>query len=237
MPVAFQIPGDDVTTVSAALYPPEDPAAEILFVLAHGAGAGHFSPFMTSYAKALADAGLTVVTFNFPYIEARRRTPDRAPVLEEAFRRAVTGAVNHRQVRATHLFIGGKSMGGRMATHLGASLDRWPQATPLPSGIVVFGYPLIPMGGSRKSDRVTHLGAIAVPTLIVQGTRDSFGGPDQIATAIAGTTGGGAERIEVLPVEGGDHSFAVPKSSGRSQADVHAGIQRDVVSWMKRVIK
>ncbi|MGH9386550.1 MAG: alpha/beta hydrolase family protein [Vicinamibacterales bacterium] len=234
-PIAFQLPGDVETTVSAALYPAEEPAAEILLVLAHGAGAGHFSPFMTSYAKAFADVGVTVVTFNFPYLEARRRTPDRAPVLEDAFRRAVTGAVNHRHVRATHLFIGGKSMGGRIATHLGASLDRWPVGTPTPSGIVVFGYPLIPMGGRSKSDRVTHLGAIAVPTLIVQGTRDSFGGPDQIASALASTSGEGAKRIEVLRVEGGDHSFAVLKSSGRTQAEVHTEIQRDVVAWMKKV--
>jgi uncharacterized protein len=235
MPVAFQIPGDDETTVSAALYPPEEPSADILFVLAHGAGAGHFSPFMTSYARAFAEAGVTVVTFNFPYLEARRRTPDRAPVLEDAFRRAVTGAVNQRHVQARHLFIGGKSMGGRMATHLGASLDRWPKDTPQPAGIVVFGYPLIPIGGSRKSDRVTHLGAIGVPTLIVQGTRDTFGGPDQISAALETAGGNAPERIEVLSVEGGDHSFAVLKSSGRAQTDVHSQIQRDVVAWMKRV--
>ncbi|MGH9204907.1 MAG: alpha/beta family hydrolase, partial [Vicinamibacterales bacterium] len=82
---------------------------------------------------------------------------------------------------------------------------------------------------------VTHLGAIAVPTLIVQGTRDSFGGPDQIASALASTSGEGAKRIEVLRVEGGDHSFAVLKSSGRTQAEVHTEIQRDVVAWMKKV--
>ncbi len=212
-----------------------EPSAEILFVLAHGAGAGHFSPFMTSYARAFAEAGITVVTFNFPYLEARRRTPDRAPVLEDAFRRAVAGAVNQRHVQAKHLFIGGKSMGGRMATHLGASLDRWPKDTPRPSGIVVFGYPLIPIGGNKKSDRVTHLGAIEVPTLIVQGTRDTFGGPDQIGAAKETAGGHAPERIEVLSVVGGDHSFAVLKSSGRAQADVHSEIQRDVVEWMKRV--
>jgi predicted alpha/beta-hydrolase family hydrolase len=143
--------------------------------------------------------------------------------------------VNHRHVHATHLFIGGKSMGGRMATHLGASLDRWPPATPLPSGIVVFGYPLIPIGGSRKSDRVSHLSAIGVPTLIVQGTRDSFGGPEQITAAVDSTAGDGAKRIEVLSVPTGDHSFAVLKSAGRSQAETHASIQRDVVEWMRKV--
>lgn len=221
--------------MSAALYAPEDPSTEILLVLAHGAGAGHFSPFIASYARAFADLGVAVVTFNFPYMEARRKTPDRAPVLEDAFRRAIVGAVSHRHVHAKHLFIGGKSMGGRIATHLGASLDQWPSGTPPPAGIVVFGYPLIPMGGRGKSDRVTHLGAIGVPTLIVQGTRDSFGGPDQITAALATTSGDGARHIEVLPVPTGDHSFAVQKSAGRSQAETHAAIQRDVVEWMKRV--
>jgi uncharacterized protein len=235
MPVAFQIPGDNETTLSAALYPPEGPSAEILLVLAHGAGAGQSSPFMTSYARAFAAAGIAVVTFNFPYLEARRRTPDRAPVLEDAFRLAVTGAAQHEMAAAKHLFIGGKSMGGRMATHLGASLDRWPAHTRLPSGIVVFGYPLIPIGGSRKSDRVTHLGAITVPTLIVQGTRDTFGGPDQIKAALASAGGNASSHIEVSTVEGGDHSFAVLKSSGRTQPDVHGQIQSDVVTWMKNV--
>ncbi len=123
-----------------------------------------------------------------------------------------------------------------MATHLGASLDRWPQGTPQPSGIVVFGYPLIPIGGRGKSDRVTHLGAIAVPTLIVQGTRDSFGGPDRIAAALA-TAGGSAQRhiAGLDALRAAITRSAVLKSAGRAQADVHAQIQRDVVAWMKRV--
>ena len=99
-PVAFKLPGDPDTTVAAALYAPEgDRTLDALFVFAHGAGAGHFHPFMTSYASALAARGITVVTFNFPYMEKKRRTPDRAPVLEDAFRRAVAGAVEHRHVQ------------------------------------------------------------------------------------------------------------------------------------------
>ena len=102
-PVAFQLPGDPNTTVAAALYAPEpDRSIDALFVFAHGAGAGHFHPFMTSYARALRRRGVTVVTFNFPYMEKRRKTPDRAPVLEDAFRRAIAGAVAHRHVRASH---------------------------------------------------------------------------------------------------------------------------------------
>jgi predicted alpha/beta-hydrolase family hydrolase len=186
---------------------------------------------MTGYAEGLANRGVTVVTFNFPYLEKRRKTPDRAPVLEDAFRRAVAGAVEQRHVRASKLFIGGKSMGGRIATHLGASLDKWPQV-PRPSGIIAFGYPLAPPRSRRTGDRVTHLKALTVPTLIVQGTRDPFGGPDEVIEALADAPT--PPPIEVLPVEGGDHSFAVLKSSGRDQAVVHADIQDAVAAWIQK---
>ena len=231
-PVAFKLPGDPDTTVAAALYPAEgDRQLDSVLVFAHGAGAGHFHPFMSSYASALAARGITVVTFNFPYMEKKRRTPDRAPVLEEAFRRAVVGAVEHRHVKASKLFIGGKSMGGRMATHLGAYLDKWP-AVPKPSGIIAFGYPLSPPRGKRTGDRVAHLKALTIPTLIVQGTRDPFGGPDEVKEAIF--EGGARPPIEILPVDGGDHSFGVLKSSGRDQNAVHAEIQDAVAAWIKK---
>lgn len=242
-PLAFQLPGDPETTVAAALYAPaEDRNLDALFVFAHGAGAGQFHPFMTGYAEGLANRGVTVVTFNFPYMEKRRKTPDRALVLEEAFQRAVLGAVGQRHVRASKLFIGGKSMGGRIATHLGSSLAplsgapednavKWPDA-PLPSGVIALGYPLAPPRSRRTGDRVTHLKALTVPTLMVQGTRDPFGGPDEISEALADAPT--PPSIEILPVEGGDHSFAVLKSSGRDQAVVHADIQDAVAAWIKK---
>ena len=230
-PAAFKLPGDADTTVAAALYTPEgERQLDALFVFAHGAGAGHFHPFMATYASGLAARGITVVTFNFPYMEKKRRTPDRAPVLEDAFRRAVLGAVEHRDVKASKLVIGGKSMGGRMATHLGAYLDKWP-AVSKPSGIVAFGYPLSPPRGKRTGDRVAHLKQLTIPTLIVQGTRDPFGGPDEIKEALADADT--PPPIEILPVEGGDHSFAVLKSSGRDQNLVHAEILDAVAEWIK----
>jgi uncharacterized protein len=231
-PVAFKLPEDPDTTVAAALYAPNaERDLQALLVFAHGAGAGQFHPFMSGYAEGLANRGVTVVTFDFPYMEKRRKTPDRAPVLEDAFRRAVVGAVEQRHVRASKLFIGGKSMGGRIATHVAASLNKWPQA-PQPSGVVAFGYPLAPPRSKRTGDRVTHLKTLTVPTLIVQGTRDPFGGPDEITEAIADASPQPA--IEVLTVEGGDHSFAVLKSSGRDQAMVHADIQDAVAAWIAR---
>jgi predicted alpha/beta-hydrolase family hydrolase len=142
----------------------------------------------------------------------------------------VLGAVEQRHVRASRLFIGGKSMGGRIATHLGASLDKWPEAPP-PSGVIAFGYPLAPPRSKRTGDRVTHLKCLKVPTLIVQGTRDPFGGPDEVSEALADAAA--PPPIDILPVEGGDHSFAVLKSSGRDQAVVHAEIQDAVAAWIK----
>lgn len=206
-----------------------DASLDALFVFAHGAGAGQHHQFMTSYAKGLAERGINVITFDFPYMEQKRRTPDRAPVLEEAFRQWIRRAVDDPRVKASRLFIGGKSMGGRIATHLGSSLDKW-AGVPALSGIIAFGYPLAPPRSKRTGDRVTHLKTLTVPTLIVQGTRDPFGGPDEVTEAVF--EGGARPPIEILPVEGGDHSFAVLKSSGRDQHAVHEEILNAVASWI-----
>ena len=144
---------------------------------------------------------------------------------------AVAGALAHRHVRSRRLFIGGKSMGGRIATHLVARPDRWPEGIPQPSGVVVLGYPLAPPS-RRAGDRVSHLIALTVPTLIVQGTRDVFGGPDELRDAVSGGTGP-RPPIDIHAVDGGDHSFGVLKSSGRSQESVHAAIQDAIVEWIR----
>jgi len=218
-PVAFHVPGDAALTQSAMLYQ-ADPASRLhaLLVLAHGAGAGQSHPFMVRYARGLAAHGLDVVTFNFPYMETGRRAPDRAPVLEDAFRRAIVGATAHRHVDASRLFIGGKSMGGRIATHVAARPDAWPSEAPPLDGVIVFGYPLNPPGGSRSSpDRVSHLLTLTTPTLIVQGTRDNFGSPEDLRAAVSGSP---HNAITIHAVEGADHSLAVRR--GRPSADASA---------------
>ena len=220
--------------MSPIFYPAEGTPLDALFVFAHGAGAGQAHPFMTGYARALAARGVTVVTFNFPYMENKRRTPDRAPALEDAFRCAIGAAVAQVTTNASRLFIGGKSMGGRIATHLGANQDQWPHA-PKPSGVIAFGYPLAPPRSKRTGDRVAHLKVLSVPTLIVQGTRDPFGGPDEVREAIADAHP--APPIDVMTVESGDHSFAVLKSSGRDQAGVHTEIQDAVAAWISEITK
>jgi predicted alpha/beta-hydrolase family hydrolase len=202
--VSFDVPGPDGAAHPARLYPAHRSSARrVLLVLAHGAGGGQSHPFIVRYAQGLAERGLDVVTFDFPYIRAGRRAPDRAPVLEDAFRHVVMGAGTRREFNAHQLFIGGKSMGGRIATHLAAAPDLWPDKAPPLAGVVVFGYPLNPPGGpsKRSPDRVSHLARIVVPVLIVQGTRDTFGGPDAIRDAMPNAT--------VHAVEGADHSPAV----------------------------
>lgn len=219
--------------VSAALYRRAESAPALgLLVLAHGAGAGRTHPFMTMGAAGLAARGADVVLFNFPYMEAKRRTPDRAPVLEACFRRVVAAASAEAGAHGGPLFIGGKSMGGRIATHLAATPEDWIAARPL-SGVIALGYPLNPPGGRRSADRVSYLRRIAVPTLIVQGTRDSFGGPADIRAALAEHAP--EAPIEVHAVEAGDHSFAVLKSLGRSQNDVYAAVLDAVAAWMAKI--
>jgi uncharacterized protein len=223
--IAMHLPGDEETVRAGLVYPATasgDPHG--LLVFAHGAGAGQTHPFMVSFATGFAARGLDVVTFNFPYMEARRRTPDRAPVLEDAFRRAVAAAVAHPRVRGRRLFIGGKSMGGRMAVRAAAAPGDWPAALPAIDGVIVFGYPLKPPGGATTQDRTSHFETLAVPVLIVQGTRDSFGGPDDIRRA--------APKAAVHAVEGGDHSFNVPKSARVDQASVFAGVTDAVMTWI-----
>jgi uncharacterized protein len=190
--------------------------AETILVLAHGAGAGQTHPFMVATAKGLAARRIAVVTFDFPYMRERRHVPDKAPVLEGAFRKVIDAARNWSGEK--RLFIGGKSMGGRMATHLGAQgLDGL-------AGIVALGYPLHPPGRPDKP-RAEHLPAIGVPVLIVQGERDTFGTPDElrpvIATMNANTT------LHVVP--GGDHSLAV---RGRQKDAVFEGVLDVVASFI-----
>lgn len=221
--------GSDHPPLPGTLYPAkpaELKAAAVLFVFAHGAGAGQSSPFMQRYASLLADRGIDVVTFDFPYLAAARKLPDRPPILERAFLAAMTAAARACPA-ARVLVVGGKSLGGRMATHLAAAPQRWP-GPPALAGVVTFGYPLCPPG-PRGGDRVSHLQRLGVPALIVQGTRDSFGGPDEVRAAVGDVPG-----LEILPVATGDHSLTVLKSARVPQAEVDRGVMAHVAAWIHR---
>jgi len=185
----------ELTQLGAHTYPAEG-AARALFVFAHGAGAGQHHPFMAGVSKALAGRGIDVVTFDFPYKRLQKSAPDRPPVLEQSFREVVAAA--RRWSQADRLFIGGKSMGGRIATHLAA------QGLESLSGVVCFGYPLHPPGKPQQL-RIEHLPSIEVPVLVIQGERDTFGTPDELRPHLDAMK---AEvHLHVIPR--GDHSLTV----------------------------
>jgi predicted alpha/beta-hydrolase family hydrolase len=136
------------------------------FLFAHGAGGGMNTPFMTAVARGLEARGVDVVRFEFPYMKARRRVPDREPVLLAAWRDVVAEHGGGAAVA-----IGGKSMGGRMASMIADELGV--------RALVCFGYPFHPPGQPEKL-RTKHLGALRTPALIIQGERDPFGTPAEV---------------------------------------------------------
>jgi len=192
-------------------------------VLAHGAGAGQRHPFMVTVGRGLAERGIDVVTFDFPYMAQKRRVPDKAPVLEACFRETVAEA-RQRVGPDRRLFVGGKSLGGRMATHLAA------EGLAELQGVVLLGYPLHPPG-KPEQPRVAHLPRITVPVLIVQGERDAFGTPDEVKPAFASL----GARATLHVVEGGDHSLRVPRSAAVSQQDVYNGVLDAIAGWVQSV--
>jgi predicted alpha/beta-hydrolase family hydrolase len=203
--------------LGAIAYPAEGSAAAVL-VLAHGAGAGQKHPFMVAAAKGLAARGISVVTFDFPYMRERRHVPDKAPVLEAAFRDVIEATREWSGTR--EVCIGGKSMGGRMATHLGA------QALDGLVGIIALGYPLHPPGRPDKP-RTEHLPSIAVPVLIVQGERDTFGTPDELKPVVASMK---RTKVTLHVVPGGDHSLAV---RGKKKDEAFQEVLDVVARWTK----
>ncbi len=178
------------------------PNPKALIILAHGAGAPMDSPFMEAFAQQLAAVGVSVVRFEFPYMQERRtqgrkRPPDRQPVLLDCWREVVS-----RYAQGLPLFIGGKSMGGRMATVL-ASED-------LPiKGVVALGYPFHPPG---KPDRLRteHLARMGCPALVVQGERDPFGRREEVEHYQLPSS------LQVHWIPQGDHDLQPPKRSGLS---------------------
>ena len=162
--------------VSATLYEPAAPRHTL--ILAHGAGAGQGHPWMRARAGDLSDRAIRVVTFDFPYITARRKVPDRPPALIATWHAVVAHVAS--RFPGQPLAIGGKSMGGRMATMLQAE----PNAPTSVRGCVALGYPLHPPGRTDQL-RTAHLSAIRVPLLVIQGERDPFGSPDDVVREFA----------------------------------------------------
>ncbi len=206
------------TGVTVRTYLASRPVGPCL-ILAHGAGAGHDSRFMVDFATALAARGIETVTFNFPYIEQKRKVPDRADVLEACW--LAVAATVRASIGDRPLFIGGKSMGGRIASQVAAR----PEAAGLDlRGLVFLGYPLHPPGRTDQL-RVAHWSAVRPPALFVQGERDTFGTPDELREHLPSYGG----RADLVAVAGGDHSL---KPSKRGAAETHAWIQDEIVAWI-----
>jgi hypothetical protein len=211
--------------VTALHYRAGDAAPRGLLVLGHGAGADQRHRVIVALASGIAARGADVVTFNFLYAEQRRRTPDRAPVLEQTWA-AVVEALAADLPAAARLVVGGKSMGGRVASMVLAD----PPATPgwsRVSGLVLLGYPLHPPGRPGQL-RTAHLPALRVPVLLVHGTRDAFGTREEVEPVFQALP----VRVDVEFVERGDHSFAVPKSTGLTEAAVLDRICERVSGWI-----
>ena len=216
--VATQAAGE----VSAILLKPPQP--EALLVLGHGAGAGMRHRFMEGIADALASHGVATFRYQFLYIEAGRRRPDRAHTLTATVRAAVAAA---REVEPdVPLLAGGKSMGGRMT-----SMAQAESSLPGVHGIVFFGFPLH-RPGDPSDARADHLRDVIVPMLFVQGTRDRLAEMDRVKPVVA-TLG---SRAGMHIVRDGDHGFDVLKRTGKSALDVYDEMATAVRRWTADIL-
>lgn len=219
-PRALRIDLGDDLAVSALLHAParrKNQKPDVGLVLGHGAGGDMHHPLLETVAAELASRGCAVLRFNFLYKDLGRKAPDRMPKLERAFRGAI-GAM--RELQPRRLVLGGKSMGGRVASLVAAGGEPC-------EGLVYLGYPLHPPRQPEKM-RDEHLAAIQAPMLFLQGTRDPLCDLDLLRPVLARI----GDRASLHVVEGGDHSFDVPKSAGRSVESVHAEIALAIDGWL-----
>lgn len=228
-PQPSQVAMRDGETVSALLYVADiKNRAGITVILGHGAGANQLHPFMRLFAAGLAERGFDVMTFNFQYMEQGRHVPDPKAKLESCYTSVIEAARKHKKLKGNGVVIGGKSMGGRIASQVAASGEGAQEI----AALVFLGYPLHPPGRPDKL-RDAHLPQITSPMLFVQGSRDAFGTPEELRATI---------KKHHLPatlhiVEGGDHSLKVPKALGIPQAEVYASTLDAIAMWIQKVLR
>lgn len=207
-------------TVSGLLTTGDNPTH--LYVLAHGAGAGMRHPFLAAVAHRLAQRRIATLRYQFPYMEAGRKRTDSPAVAQAAVRAAVGAAA--KALPGVPLLAGGKSFGGRMTS--GAQAEE-----PLEGvrGLAFLGFPLH-APGKPGTERAEHLARVTVPMLFLQGTRDDFARLDLLHEVIAGLE----SRATLELVDGADHSFHVPKSSGRTDSEVLDWLCETLAGWAVR---
>jgi predicted alpha/beta-hydrolase family hydrolase len=212
---SLAVSGGDISLVLTG----DRASAQTLVVLGHGAGSGLDSEFMAFFAERLGAAGLVVARFNFLYMEQGRKVPDRQPVLERTYREVVEHLTKSHA--GLPLVIGGKSMGGRIASHVATTTSV--------DGLVFLGYPLHPPGRPDRM-RDAHLSDVKAPMLFVEGTRDPFCPLDTLESVRARLP-----HSSLVIIEDGDHSFKVRKSSGRSTQDAWVEAVSAIASWVKQL--
>ena len=214
--------GERAGEVSGLLVRPD--GARLLYVLAHGAGAGMRHPFLESIAQRLAERGIATLRYQFPYMEQRARRPDPPAVAAATVRAAVAEAA--RVAPGLALVAGGKSFGGRMTSTAQAE-------APLPGvrGLVFLGFPLHPPGRPGDS-RAEHLAQVEIPILFLQGDRDDFADLKLLKPVVKRL----GERATLHLIEGGDHSFKVLKRSGKTEADVMSELADAIVEWTAEIV-
>ena len=204
--------------VSGLLIPARGAVA--MLALAPGAGSGFDHPFLSGFAEATAKLGISTLRFNFLYKERGRKSPDPEQTLRDVWLAAFEEATE--RAKGAPLFVGGKSLGGRIASMCVA--DGMPAA-----GLVFLGYPLHPPGKPERI-RDEHLYRIDVPMLFIQGTRDPFAQPELLAKVLKKL----GDRAEHVSIEGGDHSFRVP-GKNVPDADIGAGIAEPAAEFIREV--
>jgi uncharacterized protein len=209
-------------SVSAILSVPDRFESGVAVVVAHGAGNDMNNHLLVSFCDHLAEAGYLAVRFNFPYKEHGRKAPDRQPLLEDTWRQVLHFIKNKAGYSLRKVFLAGKSMGGRVASEMLA------KGSLASEGIIFLGYPLHPAGDKEKL-RDAHLYLLKHPMLFFAGTRDSLCDPDLLKVVLdrLGT------QAEFAVVEGGDHSFNVPKSYSLTSQAVYEKIAARSILWIR----
>ncbi|MFQ5985819.1 MAG: alpha/beta family hydrolase [Thermoplasmata archaeon] len=219
--IAFAVEGT-TAHVSGLLLRPR--GASLLYVLAHGAGAGMRHPFLQAMAERLGERGIATLRYQFPYMEEGRRYPNPAHLLEATVQSAVRTAGD--RASGLSLVAGGKSLGGRMTSRAAAG-----DGLPGVRGLVFLGFPLH-APGKPGVERAGHLADVTQPMLFLQGTRDTLARRDLIESVV----GGLGERGILHFVEGGDHSFNVLKRSGRDAGAVLDELADAILEWSAKLI-